>query len=170
MNLTLWNPEAQRAERRMGTMRKYPGCSPIARPSRSNVFFNQSSMKVALHRSLILIPAKHPRPSVTTLTVENHSVASPRPSHGPSLRQTGAWRRAARAFARAAGPALSLSGGATTATTGLTLGRPGMPTPRYVSRTTDLVLGIPEAPNHPRSLAPGQCNSSHCESPFKTTG
>ena len=149
-------------------MRKYPGCSPIARPSRSNVFFSQSSMKVARHRLIFkprqqpTIPAKHPRqghpphpkPShcgKAKLTRDVSHTACP--SHGPSLRQTGAWRLAARAFALpAAGPALSLSGGATaTGTTGLTLGRPGMPTPRYVSRTADdLVLGIPEAQPSPK--------------------
>ena len=168
MNLTLWNPEAQRAERRMGTMRKYPGCSPIARPSRSNVFFNQSSMKVALHR-LILTPAKHPKtgspPSLWKITRWHHLVPHTDPHCGRLARGDG--RRAplpelqARHSPSLGEPPLpplaSLSAGQVCP-------RPGM------SRTTDLVLGIPEAPNHPRSLAPGQCNSSHCESPFKTTG
>ena len=96
MNLTLWKPEAQRAESRMGTMRKYPGCSPIARPSRSNVFFSQSSMKVARHRGLILLdqrplPAKHPQqghpPHANPLTVGNpNHIACP--SHGMSLTRT----------------------------------------------------------------------------------
>ena len=125
MNLTLWKPEAQRAERRMGTMRKYPGCSPIARPSRSNVFFSQSSMKVARHRLILLnqrrIPAKHPRqghpPHPKPLTVENPKNHTTCLSHGIIVPHTdphcgrlarGDWRRAPLP---AAGPALSLSGG-----------------------------------------------------------
>ena len=138
MNLTLWKPEAQRAERRMGTMRKYPGCSPIARPSRSNVFFSQSSMKVARHRLILVLgsttnPCKTPSTGSLQgpLTVgnPNHTCLS----HGMSLTRTltAADWRVATGGARLAGPALSLSGGAT-GTTGLTLGRPGMPTPRYV--------------------------------------
>lgn len=96
MNLTLWKPEAQSAESRMGTMRKYPGCSPIARPSRSNVFFSQSSMKVARHRLILKprqqpIPAKHPQrghpPHPNPLTVENPSHTGCL-SHGMSLTRT----------------------------------------------------------------------------------
>ena len=116
MNLTLWKPEAQRAERRMGTMRKYPGCSPIARPSRSNVFFSQSSMKVARHRLILVLdqqptPAKHPQQGhskalslwETQITHVSHTAC---PSHGPSLRQTGAWRLAARALQARHSPSL----------------------------------------------------------------
>lgn len=166
MNLTLWKPEAHRAERRMGTMRKYPGCSPIARPSRSNVFFSQSSMKVARHRLILLSlttdPCKTPStgsPSAPQAPhcgkpLKSHGMSLTRhycPSHGPSLRQTGAWRLAARAFACCRPGTLPLWGGATLAplaslSAGQVCPRPGM----CVSRTTDLVLGIPEAQPSPK--------------------
>ena len=143
-------------------MRKYPGCSPIARPSRSNVFFSQSSMKVARHRLILKSPSTTNNPCKTPSTGSPSAPQAPHcgkpKSHGMSLTRhvphtdphCGRLARGGRrAPLPAAGPALSLSGGAT-GTTGLTLGRPGMPTPRYVSRTDDLVLGIPEAQPSPK--------------------
>ena len=142
-------------------MRKYPGCSPIARPSRSNVFFSQSSMKVARHRLILKprqqpIPAKHPQrghpPHPNPLTVENPSHTGCL-SHGMSLTRTltaADWRVAGGArlcllqarhspsLGEPLAPLASLSAGQVCP-------RPGM----CVSRTTDLVLGIPEAQPSP---------------------